>query len=140
KRALELAPQLDVVVRATDKEDIEQLYQLGAREVVHPEFEASLGLCSHVLLELGEPPDIIQQEILAIRSSHYRDLRPLHPSCLIPAPVSWLTPPAPPPSPPLPANANGSHDSHPPESVLAWWERWQRPVQPEWAGIPGSAE
>lgn len=140
KRALELAPQLDVVVRATDKEDIEQLYQLGAREVVHPEFEASLGLCSHVLLELGEPPDIIQQEILAIRSSHYRDLRPLHPSCLIPAPVSWLTPPAPPPSPPLPANANGSQDSHPPESVLAWWERWQRPVQPEWAGIPGSAE
>jgi len=138
KRALELAPRLDVVVRATDKEDIEQLYQLGAREVVHPEFEASLGLCSHVLLELGEPPDIIQQEILAIRSSHYRDLRPLHPSCLIPAPLSWLTQQAQPLSPESPANS--SHDSSPAESSSAWWERWQRPVQPEWAGIPGSAE
>ncbi|MFS8822464.1 cation:proton antiporter [Synechococcus sp. W60.2] len=137
KRALELAPHLDVVVRATHEEDIEQLYQLGAREVVHPEFEASLGLCSHVLLKLDEPLEVIQQEILAIRSSHYRDLRPPYPSCLIPTPVSW---PAQPPSPPLLGHANGSRDSGPPEPATAWWEHWQRPVQPEWAGISGSAE
>ncbi len=131
KRSLELAPKLDVVVRATHKEDIEQLYQLGAREVVHPEFEASLGLCSHVLLELGEPLAIIQQEILAIRSSHYRDLRPLHPSCLIPTPLSWLTQQAPLSlSPEATVNGNGSHDSTPSGSPpLVWWEHWQRPVQ-----------
>ena len=130
KQALELAPHLEVVVRATHEEDIEQLYQLGAREVVHPEFEASLGLCSHLLLQLGEPLEVVQQEILAIRSCHYRNLRPLPPSCLIPTSVSW------PPPPP----ANGSHDASPSESVLAWWEQWRRPGQPEWAGIPSSAE
>ncbi len=130
KQALELAPHLEVVVRATHEEDIEQLYQLGAREVVHPEFEASLGLCSHLLLQLGEPLEVVQQEILAIRSCHYRNLRPLHPSCLIPTSVSW------PPPPP----ANGSHGASPSESVLAWWEQWRRPGQPEWAGIPSSAE
>ncbi|WP_268836617.1 cation:proton antiporter [Synechococcus sp. Nb3U1] len=130
KRALELAPQLDVVVRATHKEDIEQLYQLGAREVVHPEFEASLGLCSHVLLELGEPLAIIQQEILTIRNSHYRDLRPLHPSCLIPTPLSWLTEQTALSTALDPTHngtgnlSNGKSGSH-----LAWWEHWQRPVQ-----------
>ena len=34
KRALELSPELDVVVRANKDKDIELLYQLGAREVV----------------------------------------------------------------------------------------------------------
>jgi CPA2 family monovalent cation:H+ antiporter-2 len=83
KRALDLCPDLDIVVRAPRKEDIEQLYQLGASEVVQPEFEASLGLCSHLLRELGEPLSLIQQEIMDIRDSHYTDLRPGPPSCLL---------------------------------------------------------
>ncbi len=83
KRALTLAPELDIVVQAPDKEDIELLYQQGASEVVQPNFEASLELCSHILLALGEPIPAIQQEVMAIRTSHYADLRPQRPSCLI---------------------------------------------------------
>ncbi|NJM00370.1 MAG: sodium:calcium exchanger [Synechococcaceae cyanobacterium SM2_3_2] len=83
KRSLALAPELDIVVQAPDKEDIEMLYQQGAAEVVQPNFEASLELCSHILLTLGEDVPAIQQEVMAIRNRHYADLRPQRPSCLI---------------------------------------------------------
>jgi len=83
KRALQLAPDLDIVVRAPHKDAVEQLYQLGAREVVHPEFEASLEICSHILLGLGESRTDIQQEMITIRTSHYESLRSPHPSCLL---------------------------------------------------------
>lgn len=76
KRALELSPELDVVVRANQDKDIELLYQLGAREVVQPEFEASLELASHVLTGMGLLPLTIQTEMQQIRSHHYFELRP----------------------------------------------------------------
>ncbi|MDX2216638.1 MAG: cation:proton antiporter [Oculatellaceae cyanobacterium bins.114] len=76
KRALELAPELDVVVRAEQDKDIELLYQLGAREVVQPEFEASLELSSHLLMKMGVNPGTVQREVADIRNSHYLDLRP----------------------------------------------------------------
>jgi len=76
KRALELTPDLDVVVRANQDKDIELLYQLGAREVVQPEFEASLELSSHLLTGIGIPLPIIQREVQQIRNSHYLNLRP----------------------------------------------------------------
>ncbi|MBD2461726.1 cation:proton antiporter [Oscillatoria sp. FACHB-1407] len=76
KRALELAPDLDVVVRAGQDKDIELLYQLGAREVVQPEFEASLELSSHLLVQMGLNPGTVQREVADIRNSHYLDLRP----------------------------------------------------------------
>jgi CPA2 family monovalent cation:H+ antiporter-2 len=76
KRALELSPKLDVVVRATKDKDIELLYQLGAREVVQPEFEASLELANHLLTCMGLSPLAIQREMQQIRSHHYLELRP----------------------------------------------------------------
>ncbi|MBW4647703.1 MAG: cation:proton antiporter [Kastovskya adunca ATA6-11-RM4] len=75
KRALELAPDLDIVVRATKDRDIELLYQLGAKEVVQPEFEASLELTAHLLSGVGLPMWMIQREMEQIRSSHYLGLR-----------------------------------------------------------------
>jgi CPA2 family monovalent cation:H+ antiporter-2 len=80
KRSLELMPDLDVVVRANQDKDIELLYQLGAREVVQPEFETSLELSSHLLTGLGVPLPIIQREVQQIRNSHYLDLRSERPS------------------------------------------------------------
>lgn len=84
KRSLELAPDLDVVVLATQDKDIELLYQLGAREVVQPEFEASLELSAHLLSELGVPLPIIQREVQQIRIARYDALR----SDRLPAQVS----------------------------------------------------
>lgn len=76
KRALELSPELDTVVRATQDKNIEVLYQLGAKEVIQPEFEASLEMANHLLIAVGLLPDLVQQKIQEIRQNHYVDLRP----------------------------------------------------------------
>jgi monovalent cation:H+ antiporter-2, CPA2 family len=76
KRALELSPELDVVVRASRNSDIEVFYQLGAKAVVQPEFEASLELATHLLVGQQVPLPVLQQEMSEIRSSHYLALRP----------------------------------------------------------------
>ncbi len=76
KRALEIAPELDIVVQANKDKDIELLYQLGAKEVVQPEFEASLEMATHLLNNRGLSMWTIQQQMQEIRKSHYLDLRP----------------------------------------------------------------
>jgi monovalent cation:H+ antiporter-2, CPA2 family len=76
KRALELAPDLDVVVRANQFQDIELLYQLGGNEVVQPEFEASLEMADHLLRRMGLSGQQVSAEISYIRNSHYLDFRP----------------------------------------------------------------
>jgi CPA2 family monovalent cation:H+ antiporter-2 len=76
KRALELLPELDVVVRANSDRNIEVFYQLGAHEVVQPEFEASLEMATHLLGDLGLSPTLIQEQMKEIRDRHYLDLRP----------------------------------------------------------------
>ncbi|MEZ2231433.1 cation:proton antiporter [Microcoleus sp.] len=75
KRALELVPDLDIVVRANKDKDIELLYQLGAWEVVQPEFEASLELSSHLLSGIGLSGIAISREVQQIRSSRYLEFR-----------------------------------------------------------------
>lgn len=76
RRGLELFPELNIVVRATNNKNIEALYQLGAREVVQPEFEASLEMVSFLLTDIGLSAVLVQQEIQQIRQSHYLDFRP----------------------------------------------------------------
>ncbi len=76
KRALEVCPELDTVVRATQDKNIELLYQLGAKEVVQPEFEASLEMVNHLLITVGFLPEMVQQKMQQIRQDHYLDLRP----------------------------------------------------------------
>jgi monovalent cation:H+ antiporter-2, CPA2 family len=76
KRSLEVCPELDLVVRATQDKNIEVLYQLGAREVVQPEFEASLEMATHLLIGVGLSPEVIQEKMQQIRQDHYLDLRP----------------------------------------------------------------
>jgi len=83
KRALEFTPELDVIVRANQDKDIELLYQLGAREVVQPAFEASLELSSHLLFSMGLSEETVQRQVRQIRSSHYLDFRPQRPSSAI---------------------------------------------------------
>ncbi|HAX88814.1 MAG TPA: sodium:calcium exchanger [Cyanobacteria bacterium UBA11370] len=76
KRALEFAPELDVVARCHHNSEIDVLTQLGAQEVVQPEFEAALEIGSHLLATLGENQSIIQSVIHAIRTNRYLSVRP----------------------------------------------------------------
>ncbi|MBD2327782.1 cation:proton antiporter [Alkalinema sp. FACHB-956] len=76
KRTLEIAPDLDVVVRANQPKDIEMLYQLGAREVVQPEFEASLEISAHLWMGMGLTESLVQSRIQTIRNARYLEFRP----------------------------------------------------------------
>lgn len=75
-RALSIAPDLDVTVRAHVKDEIEALYQLGAEEVVQPEFEAALEMGAHMLLQLGDSAPTVQQVVQRYRTGHYREIAP----------------------------------------------------------------
>jgi len=76
KRALSLAPDLDITVRAHVGSEIDSLYQLGAQEVVQPEFEAALEMGAHLLLNLGDSTFDVQQMVHRYRSGRYRDIQP----------------------------------------------------------------
>ncbi len=78
QRALAKAPDLDIIARSHNNEEIDILTQLGAREVVQPEFEAALELGSHVLNTLGEKSIEIQAVLEWIRQDRYRSIRPAH--------------------------------------------------------------
>jgi len=75
-RALSLAPDLDITVRAHVNAEIDALYQLGAQEVVQPEFEAALEMGAHMLLKLGDTPYTVQQAVNRYRTGRYRDILP----------------------------------------------------------------
>ncbi|WP_218079308.1 cation:proton antiporter domain-containing protein [Anthocerotibacter panamensis] len=76
KRALEFAPELLVMARAHTSSEIEVLAQLGAKEVVQPEFEAALEMGASLLTNLGEPKSAIEQALDTIRAGRYRTLLP----------------------------------------------------------------
>ncbi|MBD2346631.1 cation:proton antiporter [Anabaena subtropica] len=75
QRALAIAPALDVIARSHLNSEIDLLTQMGAKEVVQPEFEAALELSAHLLATLGEPQDQIHSVISNIRTNRYRSIR-----------------------------------------------------------------
>ncbi|MGK7912233.1 MAG: cation:proton antiporter [Synechococcus sp.] len=75
-RALSLAPELDITARAHVNTEIDTLYQLGAQEVVQPEFEAALEMGAHTLLKLGDSAYMVQQLVNRYRNRRYRDIVP----------------------------------------------------------------
>ncbi len=75
QRALARAPHLDIIARSHTDTEIDCLTQMGAREVVQPEFEAAMELGSHLLRTLGERSDEIQDVLEGIRRDRYRSIR-----------------------------------------------------------------
>ncbi|BAT51513.1 putative potassium efflux transporter [Nostoc sp. NIES-3756] len=75
QRALAIAPGLDVIARSHHNREIDILAQMGAKEVVQPEFEAALELSAHLLTTLGEPENQIRTVISNIRTDRYRSIR-----------------------------------------------------------------
>lgn len=74
-RARAIAPRLDIIARAHTTKELDQLSQLGAQEVVQPEFEAALALCTHLLATLGAIDDQHDTTMALIRADHYRSVR-----------------------------------------------------------------
>jgi CPA2 family monovalent cation:H+ antiporter-2 len=75
QRALARSPQLDIIARSHTDKEIDLLTQLGAREVVQPEFEAALELGAHLLSTLGENAFEVQAVLDGIRRDRYQSVR-----------------------------------------------------------------
>ncbi|MDJ0692121.1 MAG: cation:proton antiporter [Xenococcaceae cyanobacterium MO_188.B32] len=73
--ALELSPGLDIVVRSHNNPEIDLLTQMGAKEVVQPEFEAALEMGGHILKTLGENQADVSSVLQAIRLDRYLSVR-----------------------------------------------------------------
>ena len=69
--ARDLAPELPIIARATTEDGIQQLADLGAQVVIHPELEGGLEIVRHTLLQLGFPSQEIYRYTDAVRRDHY---------------------------------------------------------------------
>ncbi|HVF29334.1 MAG TPA: cation:proton antiporter [Pyrinomonadaceae bacterium] len=70
-----LNDNLHIIVRTRYVLDINELYELGANEVIPEEFETSIEIFSRVLHRYGIPRNIIEQQIARIRRQGYEVLR-----------------------------------------------------------------
>lgn len=71
----EHAPQVPVIVRTLDDQDIERLQQAGATEVVPDALEGSLMLASHALTVVGVPMRRVLRAVQDQRRARYALLR-----------------------------------------------------------------
>lgn len=70
--ARQLNPRLMVLCRSHRTEDIEDLYDAGADQVIQPEFEASVEAIRYTLTALGYSAHQIDRYTSEIREAHYR--------------------------------------------------------------------
>jgi K+:H+ antiporter len=73
--ARELNPELCIIVRTRYMAEVDELYQLGANQVIPEEFETSVEIFSRALREYGVSRNVIQREVEEIRSEGYQMLR-----------------------------------------------------------------
>ena len=71
RNALNINPQLDVIVRVHQQEGMELARAAGATEIVQPEFEASLQIVRHTLRRYGLSAPEIQSLLSHLREEHY---------------------------------------------------------------------
>jgi CPA2 family monovalent cation:H+ antiporter-2 len=75
KTARDLNPDLYIIVRTHYIDEVEELYRLGADQVIPEEFETSVEIFSRVLKDYRVPGNIIQNQIDLIRQEGYAMLR-----------------------------------------------------------------
>lgn len=73
--ARHLNPKIHIVARTRYVADMEELYALGANEVVPEEFETSLEIFARVLRKYGVPEARIREQAEEARGDHYELLR-----------------------------------------------------------------
>jgi CPA2 family monovalent cation:H+ antiporter-2 len=75
ERVRELRPDLAIVARAREEEDIEKLYAAGVAEVVPEALESSVMLATHALALAGVPMHRVVRRLRELREQHYALLR-----------------------------------------------------------------
>lgn len=75
KTAREMNREVHIIVRARFVAEIDELYRLGANQVIPEEFETSIEIFARVLEEFRIPRNVINAQIKIIRSEGYGMLR-----------------------------------------------------------------
>ncbi|MBI5599332.1 MAG: cation:proton antiporter [Deltaproteobacteria bacterium] len=75
KTARDLNPSVTIIVRTRYIDEVEELYRLGANEVIPEEFETSVEIFARVLKDYRVPGNIIQNQIDLVRGEGYAMLR-----------------------------------------------------------------
>jgi len=73
--AREMNRDLHIIVRTRYMSEVDDLYSLGANQVIPEEFETSIEIFSRVLREYGIGRNLIQREVEEVRREGYRMLR-----------------------------------------------------------------
>jgi CPA2 family monovalent cation:H+ antiporter-2 len=68
-------PELYILARTHYIGELDVLCGLGARQVISEEFESAIEIFAHVLHEFAIPDNIVQAEIMYVRSGRYAMLR-----------------------------------------------------------------
>ncbi len=75
KLARDMNPELVILTRNKYLAEIDELYNLGANEVISEEFESSIELLARILRVYHFPRQVVAQEIKQIRDARYRLFR-----------------------------------------------------------------
>ncbi|MDX2042345.1 MAG: cation:proton antiporter [Acidobacteriota bacterium] len=73
--AREMNPDLRIIVRTRYMSELNDLFSLGANQVIPEEFETSIEIFSRVLREYGVGRNLIEREVQEIRREGYKVLR-----------------------------------------------------------------
>jgi CPA2 family monovalent cation:H+ antiporter-2 len=66
-----ISKHIHIIVRTKHVTDIEDLYKLGANEVIPEEFETGIDIFERILIKLLVPRNIIDVTVSSIRDDHY---------------------------------------------------------------------
>jgi monovalent cation:H+ antiporter-2, CPA2 family len=73
--ARQINPQIFILIRTRYAAEVDELYKLGANQVIPEEFETSIEIFSRVLHEYHVPNNIISSQIQLVRFGGYKMLR-----------------------------------------------------------------
>jgi CPA2 family monovalent cation:H+ antiporter-2 len=73
--ARQVNPHASIVVRTRYVDEMDELYDLGASDVIPEEFEATVDMFARILQSLSVPKNVIAAQVDVIRSRHYALLR-----------------------------------------------------------------
>ncbi len=75
--AREINPSIFILIRTRYAADVDELYKMGANQVIPEEFETSIEIFSRVLQEYHVPNNVIANQIQIVRFGGYKMLRGL---------------------------------------------------------------
>lgn len=70
-----MRPDLYILARCRFVSDLDEIYRLGASQVIPEDFETSIEIAAHVLKEMDIPDNIVEAQIAAVRAGRYGMLR-----------------------------------------------------------------